>query len=522
MAGVATAYSTDALTSSGGVDNEKWEFAVPISTDSNRHSSRTRNSHDSNSARTRSTKNRNSNGSRSSSISRTVQSHDAPYLNSNRGRRDPSLNRHGSDVGNARDSSGPDSTSRKEPSESQDGYGFQPEEISENWIHRDKLAKIESEELQQAAILFNRRMRAESKSSAGRGRSHDSHPGAANGSVSASSPNVEHSEPWPELRGDTKREFGAYEDDERKHWDLRRPEEIAADEAAASLYSNPGLRKSSSRIPISTASPVPLMSGRDSRGARSRAATDERDDDEYGRGRRASEPTAIEPETSTPSPGSRPGSRGFNTTQNTPAKKTPGKVTGSVGSTSRKTSAPPTNRKTSTARSRAVSGNNATRPVTRGGEARPPTAINRPEGDPPWLATMYKPDPRLPPDQQMLPTLARKMQQEQWEKEGRAPTTYDRNFAPLAVHPDDAPPVPLKTEEPAAEEKPEEKVEEPPRHLKSPEPPRPNTSTGYSTMPKVQDTPPMGLTPNPNWNPPVVTAQEPPKKEKGCGCCIVM
>lgn len=33
MAGVATAYSTDALTSSGGVDNEKWEFAVPLSTD---------------------------------------------------------------------------------------------------------------------------------------------------------------------------------------------------------------------------------------------------------------------------------------------------------------------------------------------------------------------------------------------------------------------------------------------------------------------------------------------------------
>lgn len=33
MAGVATAYSTDALTSSGGVDNEKWEFAVPLPTD---------------------------------------------------------------------------------------------------------------------------------------------------------------------------------------------------------------------------------------------------------------------------------------------------------------------------------------------------------------------------------------------------------------------------------------------------------------------------------------------------------
>lgn len=488
------------------------------------HSSRIRNSHDSSSARARSIKNRNSNGSRSSSVSRTVQSHDPSYLNSSRGRRDPSLNRHGSDLGSTRDSSGPESTAPGEPSESRDGHGWQPEAISENWIHRDKLAKIESQELQQAAILFNRRMRAESKSSVGRGRSHDSHLGAANGPVSATSPTAEHSEPWPELREENKKEFGpdAVEDEEQKHWDLRRPEEIAADEAAASLYSIPGLRKSSSRIPISTASPVLIMPGRDSRGPRSRAATDERDDDEFGRGRRASEPTTIEPEASTPSPGSRPGSRGLNTTQNTPAKKTPGKVIGSAGSATRKTSAPPTNRKTSTARSRAVSGNATQRPVTRGGEARPPTAINRPEGDPPWLATMYKPDPRLPPDQQMLPTLARKMQQEQWEKEGRAPTTYDRNFAPLAVHPDDAPPVPQKTEEPAANEKPEEKVEEPPRPIKSPEPPRPNTSTGYSTMPKVQDTPPMGLTPNPNWNPPVVTAREPPKTDKGCGCCIVM
>lgn len=33
MAGVATAYSTDALTSSGGADNEKWEFAVPLNND---------------------------------------------------------------------------------------------------------------------------------------------------------------------------------------------------------------------------------------------------------------------------------------------------------------------------------------------------------------------------------------------------------------------------------------------------------------------------------------------------------
>ncbi|KAJ5157366.1 uncharacterized protein N7482_008466 [Penicillium canariense] len=485
MAGVATAYSTDALTSPGGVDSEKWEFAVPIGSDGIQHPSRPRNSHDSSSVRARSTLNRNSDGSRSSSVSRNVQSHDGPYLNSSRGRPDHSLNRQGSDLGGVRDSPGQDPSIRREPGEGQDGQdSSEPgEKYSEKWIHRDKLAKIESEELHQAAIRFNRRMRAESKSSAGRGRSHDSHQSAANGSASATSPNVEHSEPWPELREAARKEFGRDDaDDERKHWDLRRPEEIAADEAAASLYSNPGLRKSSSRIPICTASPVPIMTGRDSRGLRSRAATDERDDDEFSRGRRASETDTGEPEASPPSPESRPGSRGFSTTPNTPAKKNPAKGTGSA---TRKTSAPPTNRKTSTARSRAVSGNTSQRPVTRSGEPRPTTAANRPEGDPPWLATMYKPDPRLPPDQQMLPTLARKMQQEQWEKEGRSPTTYDRNFAPLAVHPNDLPPVPPKAQ--ASEE--EEKVEELPKPPKSPEPPRPNTSTGYSTMPKVQDTP---------------------------------
>ncbi|KAF7714259.1 Uncharacterized protein PECH_008931 [Penicillium ucsense] len=517
MAGIATAYSPEALTPAGGLDNEKWEFAVPIGNEGPRHSSRPRNSHDSNPARSRSAKQRNSNGSRSSSISRAVQSHDTSHLSSGRGRRDHSLHRHGNDYGVA---SATDSVGHREDgrSEFQDGHvAAQPEEINENWIHRDKLAKIESEELQQAAILFHRRMRAGSKSSGGPGRGYDANSGGAYASTQPTSPTGDRSEPWPELHEQNGRPLsvGDAPEEEQKSWDLRRPEEIASQETTPSLYSNPGLRKSSSRIPISTASPVPI-------GRRSRATTGEFDDEEWGRGRRASEPMMVEPETSTPSSGSRPASRGFSTTQNTPAKKTPPKSTSTPGSSTRKTSAPAGNRKPSGARSRTVSGNTSQRPVTRGGEARPPNAINRPEGDPPWLATMYKPDPRLPPDQQLLPTIARKMQQEQWEKEGRAPTTYDRHFAPLAVHSDEQPPVPPKVEEPAPEVKPEEKVEEPARSVKSPEPPRPNTSTGYSTMPKVQDTPQVGLTPNPNWNPPVVTAEQPFKKEKSCGCCVVM
>lgn len=60
---------------------------------------------------------------------------------------------------------------------------------------------------------------------------------------------------------------------------------------------------------------------------------------------------------------------------------------------------------------------------------RTPGPLNRPEGDPPWLATMFKPDPRLPPEQQMLPTHAKRLAMQQgtfipptWDPEQELPT----------------------------------------------------------------------------------------------------
>ncbi|KAK4975592.1 hypothetical protein LTR28_009234 [Elasticomyces elasticus] len=41
---------------------------------------------------------------------------------------------------------------------------------------------------------------------------------------------------------------------------------------------------------------------------------------------------------------------------------------------------------------------------------------------------MYKPDPRLPPDQQMLPTHVKRMMQEQWEREGKTGSMYNRGI----------------------------------------------------------------------------------------------
>jgi hypothetical protein len=145
---------------------------------------------------------------------------------------------------------------------------------------------------------------------------------------------------------------------------------------------------------------------------------------------------------------------------------------------------------------------------------------------------MYKPDPRLPPDQQMLPTHAKKMQQELWEKEGKTPTAYDREFAPLAVRSDESAPDVSSPEQEQTSAAPEDNTltaeptaSWPLQSPRSPELVRPGTSgTNYSTMPKVQTAPPITM-PTPQRVQPALSPPPPKedeKVEKGCGCCIVM
>ncbi|KAF7587017.1 hypothetical protein BBP40_007861 [Aspergillus hancockii] len=522
MAGAAAAAFSSDVWLSSGVDStqHQWEFSVPITQNGTNRRSKSPSSYES----TRRSR-RNSRGSRSSSVSK--------HAYGSRGRRDISHHRCGSETGSTRDISGQDAASRSivNVRNSEDAYNssLRKSDVREdarpyggntdetNWIHRDKLAKIESEELQQ--ILFQRRVGSGSIRS-GRGRNHDLHHNEV------TTPPTEPLEPWPNLH-DSQRDITSsptpLDNDERGKWDLRKPEVIATEDNASSMYRNPGLRKSSSRIPIPTSSTAPFSpenTGREFSSQRSRANTSE-DALSFGMPRRASEPITVDSaDGSPPAAGSRPASRGAQA-QLAAAKKTPAK-----GSSARKSSAPASSTRKPTPRSRAVSNNGSQRP-TRPGE-RPTTAVNRPEGDPPWLATMYKPDPRLPPDQQMLPTHAKRMQQEQWEKEGKTPTTYDREFGPLAVGPDSPTPRVEKPEQ--AEETEKQEEEEEPKPLqpeptaliapKSPDLNRPNTGTGYSPMPKLQEPPQAALTPK--WSPPVVTAEPPPKKEKSCGCCIVM
>ena len=235
-------------------------------------------------------------------------------LHSARGRRDASLNRHTGESGSWQDFHGQE-TAHWSAGNVGDSADFRsnghPEKGAmntndENWIHRDKLARIESEELQQAAILLQRRAGSESRT--GRGKSHELHNKGGVGSSTSTPAATEQSEPWPNLHVDQGEHTGSsgpdgdgiYDvEDERQNWDLRRPEEIAADkmdDGGSYFYNNPALRKSSSRIPISTASPVPISPehfGRESRKQRSRAPTNADEDSSVTKVRRASEPTAA-------------------------------------------------------------------------------------------------------------------------------------------------------------------------------------------------------------------------------------
>lgn len=378
------------------------------------------------------------------------------------------------------------------------------EEDAERWIHRDKLAQIESQELQAAGIVLPR-ARAASKSSR-RERSRDQQ---GNGIRS-------------EHAGQKRQRIESFpteEEQENNDWDLRTPEEAAETEEGFYRDVSGGM-KGISRIPLSTSSPIPIPIAhleRDTPLRRSQAGSWTGDDAalSYPKTRRGSI-NILEDATVTPTPATRPAA------DSSPTKKA-----------SRRTS-------TSTPGSRAVSGQrpktksgpspretSGQRPNTRSGELN---KTKRPEGEAPWMSTMFKPDPRLPPDQQLLPTVAKRLQQEQWEKEGKFGTAYDTAFRPLNDEEYQQPPDPEIVSPPTpkvAEQKLEvdHGSEWPLRGPKSPalSTGRPGTSGGYSTIPKIQGKP-QGVEPLYPPKPEVVRTQEPPEdaKKGGCGCCVVM
>lgn len=355
------------------------------------------------------------------------------------------------------------------------------------WIHRDKLARIESRELQAAGIILPR-SRAPSKSS----RRDHSRDQQGNGVRSEQATKRQRIESFP-----TEEE----EAPESNSWDLRLPDEVAD----GGFKDVSGGVKGVSKIPVFKTSPLPIPLEHLARDTPMKwkeggVWTGDEDAITYPKSRSRANSTK-DTLAATPTPAKRLAS------DNSPTKKAVKKAAPGI----RTASAPQ--------RPKARSGSNAQRPPTRGQGAE---LNKRPEGDPPWLASMYKPDPRLPPDQQLLPTVAKRLQQEQWEKEGKFGNMYDTAFRPLN---DEVPDAPVAQ---TAEDKGDDEhgAEWPLRTPRSPtlSTGRPGTAGGqgsYSTMPKIPTGAPQGVN-LPSPKPVKVPEPVEEKSSGGCGCCVVM
>lgn len=387
------------------------------------------------------------------------------------------------------------------------------------WIHRDKLAKIESEELQAAGIILphsrsRSRPRRERSQSSTKRMGPDHHTRSRKNSSHALEPKT------PETSAA-----------------LNGAEDGDADIPARPL--------TGSRIPVPKKSPLPISA------AQSRENSPEEQEKRI-------EPVRTRPRSnSTTLKGLEPSA----TLKAQPAKRaatdiSPKKPTVTVPrkqSAPAKTIPPEARGKVKPKGKNGSNGSSNARPSTRSGERELSTGSwgSKPmEGEPPWMISAYKPDPRLPPDQQLLPTVAKRLQQEKWEQEGKFGSVYDKDFRPLTDEGFLTPPATMPSSS-STDNIIKQEVEKPEEWpLRSPEAPKSPASIGrsstYSTMPKIQDKPPTSSPlPSPKPPPQAVMPSPPPrlqptqitrvpdvsekedpkdtkKKSGGCGCCVVM
>ncbi|KAK1826791.1 hypothetical protein QBC39DRAFT_13401 [Podospora conica] len=421
------------------------------------------------------------------------------------------------------------------------------------WIHRDKLARIENEELQAAGIYLPKPRDRDRDSARSRSQNRAKQDPSQD---RPSGPNRTTSGPEPFPTRSRKNSAVAVGDlttletpSSPAAWDPRLPEEIAEE---IDGFWVPGSNGRGSRIPVAKVSPVPIPSEhleRDTLLVRKRDSSPEDDSIHYPKPRTRSGSTANTL-VKTPTNGSLLPPATQPNKPVSPKKPTaaagarkPSGAKPAVGAAGRpKTRGGPSKDSTS-------SGGGTTRPSTRSGERELSIGSSKQmEGEPPWMVSAYRPDPRLPPDQQLLPTVAKRLQQEKWEREGKFGNVYDKEFRPLTDEGFPKPPehesAPEKDEEDEktpAQDRRDEREEGQPQEGGGDWPLRaelrgsqnPARSSSYSTMPRISDKPPMsplasgGTTSQP---PPraasVVRAPEPPEeapeKKAGCGCCIVM
>jgi hypothetical protein len=307
------------------------------------------------------------------------------------------------------------------------------EQDQDNWIHRDKLKEIETKELEAAGFRVGRTSGSNSRSQSATRKPRD----RRGSSVGPGQNGEERAGPRRVVSPIPAEDEDAEEPDNT--WNPTTFEELASGGHPTSpRTNNHSGRPSTSRIPLPKSSAIPVPAALAEREAplpRSRAGSGNWDGnaiatngarvrsgsissqfllDEPERDREVTPPYGHKRRVSNGSPPKSP--------QRSPMKaKMPGKPGPASGN--RKVSAK------TPAKPRQTSGTSPPkRPGTSGGTVSRPTTSHRPEGEAPWLATMYKPDPRLPPDQQIIPTHAKRMQQEQWENEGRVGSMYDKDF----------------------------------------------------------------------------------------------
>jgi len=427
---------------------------------------------------------------------------------------------------------------RRIPSDGKPG-GVVNEEDNSKWIHRDKLARIESEELQAAGIIIPRQ-RYPSKVRRDY-RSND----ALNGSRKTSDPapvSTDQPRSTPSRKNSTDGD-NRPQDIQIPSWDLRLPEEIIA-EANNGFHTPNGLSKGGTKIPVAKLSPVPLPIDyleRESPSVRKPLAdaTGEGDTIAYPKPRSRSAsmkatdaPTLIHPAKRAATDGASPSKRPMTENGGSPKKSS-----GSGRKASTKGAPAGARPKTRSGPNKDSTSSSGTRPSTRSGELTTGPS-KHPEGDPPWMVSAYQPDPRLPPDQQLLPTVARRLQQERWEKEGKFGNVYDKEFRPLNDDPFLQPPE-LPNPGPSDEER---QMDEWPLRPEGQRSPGLKIASSYSTMPRIQDKPAMSPAPSPRtpmqhghqlqpmsplspqdiMRMPELPEQEQQQPKKGCGCCIVM
>lgn len=433
--------------------------------------------------------------------------------------------------------------------------GAEQENEEAGWIHRDKLAQIESKEMAEAGIRVRQPRRRTSSRPGSRpsSRSVSRHGSMRNGSrdryVNGITTDEEppstifrnYEDAMPEIVHPTTE---AGEDEHNGHdAGFDHGLEFSADRPIPQ-YSRSVARPSTSRIPVSRNSPAPVSNGiieRDSPVTQSRHGSNNFNttpDSSFHERRRRSQSlgySALRDEagaarTSTPPVRSRPASAHIQNSPMTYMTPSPASTTAKARTPSSMPSSqkPIGTRVGSQSKPRTSSSSqryspSVQRPISSG---RAPGPINRPEGEAPWLATMYKPDPRLPPDQQVIPTHAKRMMQEQREGTPDQQNGYYPTF-------DEQPPLHLDTTNamgmgsasPMERNNSLQQPAWPLEHRKS------DAASGHSgggvysltpTIPQSPQIPHITATQRlPVTRIPDMDEKDEGKKEKGC-CCIVM